>query len=70
MREMRINFKNLLFGLFIGLLLGLWFGVNIGKGRSIVANPFAHQSFSQQVKSKVGASVERIGQEIKGRTDK
>ncbi len=69
MYEMNIKFKNLLFGLFIGLLLGLWFGVNIGKGRSIVANPFAHQSFSQKVKSTVGASVERIGQEIKGQRD-
>lgn len=66
MREMRINFKNLLFGLFVGLLLGLWFGVNIGKGRSIVANPFAEQNITQKVKSKVGDSVERIGKEIKG----
>lgn len=70
MRELRVNFKNLFFGLFLGLLLGLWFGVNIGKGRSIVANPFAHQNISQKVKSKVGESVERIGKEIKGRTDK
>ena len=63
---MRINFKNLFFGLFIGLLLGLWFGINIGKGRSLIANPFAHQSFSEKVKSKVGESMERIGKEIKG----
>ena len=69
MSDLRINFKNLFFGLVVGLLLGLWFGVNIGKGRSIVANPFAHQSFSEKVKSKVGASVERIGQEIKGRKE-
>ena len=63
---MRVNFKNLFFGLFIGLALGLWFGINIGKGRSIVANPFANQSFSEKVKSRVGQSVERIGREIKG----
>ena len=63
---MRVNFKNLFFGLFIGLALGLWFGINIGKGRSIVANPFANQGFSEKVKSRVGQSVERIGREIKG----
>ncbi|MDH5444550.1 MAG: hypothetical protein OEY52_03270 [Gammaproteobacteria bacterium] len=63
---MRINFKNLLFGLIVGLCLGLWFGVNIGKGRSVIANPFAQQNFTDKVKSKVGQSVERIGKEIKG----
>ena len=67
MRDLRVNFKNLFFGLFVGLILGLWFGVNIGKGRSIVANPFAHQNFSDKVKAKVGQSVERIGKEIKGK---
>ncbi len=66
---MRINFKNLLFGLLVGLLVGLWFGVNIGKGRSFYANPFAHQSLSEKVKNKVGSSMERIGQEIKGKTE-
>ena len=66
MREVRIQFKNLLVGLVIGLLLGLWFGVNIGKGRSLIANPFASQSFSEKVKHKVGEGVERIGKEIKG----
>ncbi|MDH5408681.1 MAG: hypothetical protein OEZ33_08945 [Gammaproteobacteria bacterium] len=66
MREVRIQFKNLLVGLIIGLLLGLWFGVNIGKGRSLIANPFAKQSFSEKVKHKVGESVERIGKEIRG----
>ena len=66
MREMRINLKNLFFGLFVGLLLGLWFGINIGKGRSLIANPFTNQSFSEKVKNKVGQSVERIGKEIKG----
>lgn len=66
MREVRIQFKSLLYGLVIGLVLGLWFGVNIGKGRSIFANPFEQQSFSEKVKHKVGESVERIGKEIKG----
>lgn len=66
MREVRIQFKNLLFGLVIGLLLGLWFGVNIGKGRSIIANPFGNHNLSEKVKHKVGESVERIGKEIRG----
>lgn len=70
MRELRINFKNLLFGLIIGLLLGLWFGINIGKGRNIMANPFAGQNISQQVKSKVGENMERIGKEIKGKPER
>jgi hypothetical protein len=31
-------------GLLVGGLLGLWLGVNIGKGRPLVSNPFLSQA--------------------------
>ena len=65
--------KPVLFGLVVGIAVGLWFGVNIGKGRSIFSNPFADRSVSQQIiykfeqgRDKVGESVEKIGEDIKG----
>ncbi|MCG8383550.1 MAG: hypothetical protein MJA28_15255 [Gammaproteobacteria bacterium] len=34
-------------GLLIGGLCGLWFGVNIGKGHTFYANPFAGSNLTQ-----------------------
>ena len=39
----------LIFGLIVGLLLGLWFGVNIGRERPLLANPFAQPTVSAQI---------------------
>lgn len=44
--------KLIILGIVIGLCLGLWFGVNIGKGKSIYSNPFAEISLKDRIKQK------------------
>ena len=44
--------KLIIFGIVIGLCVGLWFGVNIGKGKSIYSNPFAEISLKDRIKQK------------------
>jgi len=46
------KFKLILLGVIIGLCLGLWFGVNIGKGKSIFSNPFEEVSLQDRIKQK------------------
>ena len=41
--------KYLILGVVIGLLLGLWFGVNIGKDKNILSNPFAEKSLKERM---------------------
>lgn len=44
--------KLIILGVIIGLCVGLWFGVNIGKGKSIYSNPFAEISLQDRIKQK------------------
>lgn len=62
--------KMLLMGLSLGLIIGLWFGVNIGKGNPIFGNPFAEENLSSKLKEKVGSSIEKLGEDIKGKVKK
>ncbi len=39
----------LVFGLVLGLLLGLWFGVNIGRDRPLLTNPFKEPTVSERL---------------------
>ncbi len=32
--------KTLIFGAMIGFLLGMWIGINVGKNRDLLTNPF------------------------------
>lgn len=41
--------KYLLIGSIVGLLLGLWFGINLGTGKPIYANPFAERSVTERL---------------------
>lgn len=43
--------KYLVLGLVIGGLFGLWFGVNLGKGNPVYANPFHEPDVTQRLKS-------------------
>lgn len=68
--------KLIISGIVIGLALGLWFGVNIGKDRSIFSNPFADRNIPQRIKQKTGEAVEKagkgiekIGEDIKGKIE-
>lgn len=62
--------KMLFMGILIGLILGLWFGVNIGKSNPLFGNPFAEENLSKKLKEKVGTSIEKFGEEIKGKVKK
>lgn len=44
--------KLIILGVVIGLCVGLWFGINIGKGKSIYSNPFEEISLKERIKKK------------------
>ena len=50
--------KLLLIGIVVGVLFGLWFGVNIGKGKPILSNPFADQELQQKAKDTASEAIE------------
>ena len=58
--------KMLLTGIIIGFAVGMWFGVNMGKGNPILSNPFAKENIQKKLKQKVGESIEKLGEDIKG----
>ncbi|MBI3562289.1 MAG: hypothetical protein HY080_11320 [Gammaproteobacteria bacterium] len=68
------TFRPMLVGIIIGVLVGLWFGVNIGKGRPFYGNPFAaERTVGERIKStigegvgKAGATLEKLGEDLKG----
>ena len=53
--------KSIIVGVFIGAVLGLWFGVNIGKDRPLVSNPFAETKIKQQIKTMGDKLIEKSG---------
>lgn len=57
-------------GMLMGLIIGLWFGVNIGKGNPILSNPFAKENLQKKIKERVGESIEKLGEDIKGKVAK
>lgn len=57
-------------GMLMGLIIGLWFGVNIGKGHPILSNPFAKENLQKKIKTRVGESIEQLGEDIKGKVGK
>ena len=68
------SLKLILFGLVVGLLVGLWIGVNIGKDNPWYSNPFKEHSVRDKLKSsighgveKAGKSIEKLGEDIKGK---
>lgn len=44
--------KLIILGIVIGLCVGMWFGVNIGKDKALLSNPFAEVSLSDRIKEK------------------
>ncbi len=42
--------KKYVIGAVVGLAIGLWAGVNIGKDRSVWANPFAGPNLTEKAK--------------------
>jgi hypothetical protein len=44
------NLKKYLIVALIALAVGLWFGVNLGRGQPLLANPFAEQNLTEKAK--------------------
>ena len=58
------DLKMILLGLVIGLLIGHWFGVNIGKDKSIFSNPFAENTIQQKIKKSGEKLLEKSGEAL------
>ncbi len=56
--------RNLLTGLIVGVTLGLWFGVNIGKDKALLSNPFAEPTVQQRVKRTSETLLEKSGEAL------
>lgn len=42
-------FKYLLIGLIVGTAVGLWLGVNLGKGKPLLSNPFSAPTLREKL---------------------
>jgi hypothetical protein len=58
----RVRF--LILGLIIGAIIGLWFGINIGKDKSIFSNPFAEATVQKRLKQTGGDVLEKSGKAL------
>ena len=56
--------RYLILGLVIGAIIGLWFGVNIGKDKSIFSNPFAEPAMREKIKQTGGEVLEKGGKAL------
>jgi len=57
--------KKLVIGFCVGIVIGLWFGVNLGKGQPIYANPFHKESLKDRLVESSGEMLEKGGQALK-----
>jgi len=58
------DLKNLITGILLGLLVGLWFGVNLGKGQPIFANPFENPTIQSKLKKTSNKVLEESGKAL------
>ena len=56
--------KTLLGGIVIGLLLGLWFGVNLGRDRPVLSNPFNESTLQEKLKNTGKTLIEKSGETL------
>ena len=68
------NYKIILASLTIGLIVGLAFGVNIGRDRPLVSNPFAKESLTDKIINlgnetleQSGKALEKTGKALQGK---
>ncbi len=69
--------KTTVLTLIVGLAIGFALGVNYGRGKPLLSNPFAHESLEEQLKrvggetlEKGGKALEKSGQELKDKLSK
>ena len=58
------DLRYLVIGLLLGLGLGLWFGVNLGKGRALLANPFTNETIQSQIRATGTKVIDKSGQAL------
>jgi len=58
------GFARFFIGAALGLLLGLWFGVNLGRGRPVYANPFHEFSLGENLQYHTDNVFERRGEAV------
>ena len=56
--------RTLLGGIIIGLLLGLWFGVNLGRDRPLLSNPFTEVTVKEKIKQTGKTLIEKSGETL------
>jgi hypothetical protein len=56
--------RHVVIGLIVGMGAGLWFGVNIGKDKGLLTNPFAEPNVQQRVKRTGETLLEKSGQAL------
>lgn len=68
------QFKTILISLVIGALIGMALGVNIGREKPLLSNPFAKESLADRVKrlgnetlEQSGKALEKTGQALQGK---
>lgn len=68
------QFKWVLLSLLVGVLIGLALGVNIGRDKPLLSNPFAKDTLSDQFKrlgsetlQQSGKALEKTGQALQGK---
>ncbi len=68
------QFKIILISLVAGILIGMALGVNIGRDKPLLSNPFARESLVDRAKQlgnetleKGGKALEKTGQALQGK---
>lgn len=68
------QFKIILISLVIGVIIGMALGVNIGRGKPLLSNPFAKESIVDRAKQlgsetleQSGKALEKTGQALQGK---
>ncbi|MEJ2646391.1 MAG: YtxH domain-containing protein [Gammaproteobacteria bacterium] len=56
-------FKYLLLGLIVGTAVGLWLGVNLGKGKPLLSNPFNEPTLREQLQQS-GTRLKEKGEQM------
>jgi hypothetical protein len=68
------QFRTILVSLVLGALIGMALGVNIGREKPLLSNPFEKASLTEQVKrlgsetlEQSGKALEKTGQALQGK---
>ena len=58
------NYKIILASLMIGLIVGLALGINIGRERPLISNPFAKESLTDKLMNLGNETLEQSGKAL------